>query len=86
MNNIIYLIENSLIKNQETISLKSLIELCKAYSINKTNEIINYFKDKNLINNKDIIHLTTNLQIDIIKKIKKNYNKIREIIILNKYN
>lgn len=86
MNNIIYLIEKSLFKNQETISLKSLIEVCKAYSINNTNEIINYFKEKKLINNKDILHLPSSLQIDFIKEIRNGDTKARDVMILTNYN
>ncbi len=86
MNNIIKLIENSLIKNQETISSKSLIEVCKTYSINNINEIKNYFKENKLINNKDILHLPTSLQNDFIKEIKKGDTKARDVMILTNYN
>lgn len=85
MERIIKIIENSLINNQETISQKSLLEICKSYSIYNTNEIINNFREKKLINNKDILYLPASLQIDLIKEVRNGDKNAREVMILTNY-
>ena len=85
MERIIKIKKNSLINNQETISQKSLLEICKSYSIYNTNEIINNFKEKKLINNKDILYLPASLQIDLIKEVRNGDKNARNVMILTNY-
>ena len=85
MERIIKIIENSLINNQETISQKSLLEICKAYSIYNIDEIIRYFKEKSLINYKDILYLPASLQIDLIKEVRNGDKNARNVMILTNY-
>ena len=80
------IIQEILIKNNETITINCLKEICKALSIFDTNDIINDFNNKNLLNKKSKSStLSPNLQIELLKQVKNGNKKARDILVLTNY-
>ena len=87
MNNIINNIQEILITNNEKISIRSLLEICKACSIYNSKEIINNFNNKNLINKESKSkYLSPLLQLELLKLVKEKNKEARDILILTNYN